>query len=125
MRMRMLFFLLSLGIICGLILLNLLQNQAHFKQDIDIATVVDTFYPKVPSSFDPLKAQNLENFYAMLALYARPLEFDDLARYRSSILEKFRYSDDTHTLQFCLKKNQFLRIGGINGLFRLYSSART
>jgi len=110
--MKVLLFGLSLiGIIGGLVLLNPFQSQAELKQDDDIATVVVTFYPELPSSFDPLSAQRFENFFTMCALYARPLEFDDLGRYRSTLLEKFSYLDQTHTLQFCLKRNQFFSDG--------------
>lgn len=69
----------------------------------EIPTVVVAMFPDPPNSFDPIDALALPNLQRIMALYALPLEWDDVGRYRSSILSRFDYSDKTHTLNFYLK----------------------
>jgi hypothetical protein len=88
-----------------------MQSSADITLEDTLPTVIDTLSPEPPSSFDPLNGTILQNAYAISVLYEKPIDFDDFGRYRSSLLEKFIYSDETHTVQFCLKKNQFFSDG--------------
>lgn len=109
--MRITRFWFFIGIISVLSLLSSCKIKNDSLKDDNIPTLIFTNFLDPPSSFDPLDGQNQNNFYAIPALYALPLEFDDFGRYQSSILEKFRYIDKTRTLQFCLKKNRFFSDG--------------
>lgn len=108
-KLQILQFLLPKSIVLFLLIWS---YSAPFSAEDLVPTLVNTIYPELPTSFDPLNShQTNPNFITMNTLYAKPIEFDPLGRYGSSILDRFVYLDQNHTLKFFLKTNVFFGDG--------------